>query len=231
MSTVNAVFVGNLGTEFDLGTIEASKIRVKIDGTLVKNPDGSIGLNGGAITVVSPDVGNIIVAGANGGAYLDSTTIQNLETVWTGSESDGFLTVTPGGTKGHDVVYGFDWTNTAFVEAVQDAIGSAALAGAGIVYDDVANAISTSLGNIAFNDGLIYNATNDTVAVLPDPASPNTVTVSPSGVSVAQTVSTDANNIAKLGTDNKLMVDSADIEALATVDVCDAFGVSMFDAL
>lgn len=230
MAAQNAVFVGNLGTEFDIGTIEANKIRVKIDGTLVKNADGTIGLNGGAITVVSPDAGNIIVAGANGGAYLDNATVQALETAWTGSETNGFLTVTAGGTKGHNVTYGFDWTNAAFVEAVQDAVGSAALAGAGITYDDVSNAISTNLGNITFGNGLNYDAGGNVVTVLPDPSSPNTVSVSAAGVSVNQTVSADAGNLATIGTDNRLLVDPADVTALATVDVCDAFGVSMFKA-
>lgn len=228
MAIQNAVFVQNLNTTFDIGVAEPNKISIKIDGTLVKNLDGSLGINGASLTVVSADAGNIIVAGTDGKAYLDQAALQAVETVWSGTEPDSFLTITPGGINGHNVTYGFDWTNTAFIEAVQDAVGQAILSGAGITYDDVANAISTTIGNIAFGDGLAL--TGSILSVLPDPASPSTVTVGPAGVNVIPGISTDTGNMAVLGTDNKVLVDTASIIALATVDVCDAFGVHMFNA-
>ena len=228
----NHVIVGNLGAEFDIGTIEANKIHIKLDGTLTRNiATGEIGLNGGAVTVVSADAGNILVSsGTDGGAFVDQAGIQAVETVWSGSNPDGFLTSTAGGTNGHTVTYGFDWTNAAFVEAVQDAIGTAALAGAGITYDDVANAISTSLGNITFGDGLNYNTGTNTVAVQSDPASPMPVTVSAAGVSVSPAYSADAGNLVGNGSDSLPFVDPVDVEALATYAGNDAFGVPLFKA-
>lgn len=228
MATFQQVFLADLNTTFDIGVTEANKISIKIDGTLVKNADGSLGLSGGSLTVVSPDAGNIIIPDTNGKAFLNQAAIQAIETVWSGSEPDSFLTITPGGTNGHTVTYGFDWTNAAFVEAVQDAIGVAALAGAGITYDDVANTISTTLGNITFGDGLNYAA--DVVSVKPDTSSPYTVGVTSAGVSVTPVASSDANNLFKIGSDNRGLVDSDDIKALATVDVCNAFGVLMYKA-
>ena len=235
MSTVNAVFVDNLGLEFDVtGTNpdEASKIKIKIDGSLVRDvTTGEIGLSGASLTVVSADAGNIVIAGSDGKAYLDQSGIQAVESVWSGSEASGFLTVTPGGTNGHAVTYGFDWNNADFREACQDAVGAAAIAGSGLSYDDLANSISTTLGNITFGNGLNYDTGANIVTVQPDPASPSAVSVGAAGVSVTPGISADANNLAKLGTDNRVLVDSADVTALATVDVCDAFGVSMFRAL
>lgn len=216
----------NLGIEFDIGTATADKITVKIDGTLMKDATtGALGLNGGAITVVSADTGNIIKAGSANGALLTQADVQAVETVWSASDPSGFLTATAAGTNGHTVTYGFDFTNADFVEAVQDAIGQGALAGAGIVYDDVANAISTSLGNLAFNDGLIYDDTAKTVAVKPDPMSPSAVSVSAAGVSVTPGISADTGNLAALGADNKVHVDPAGITTMASEEAQDAFGV------
>lgn len=42
MSTVNQVFIQNLSAQFDLGTIEPNKIRMKIGGSLSTLPDGTI---------------------------------------------------------------------------------------------------------------------------------------------------------------------------------------------
>lgn len=183
------ILSSDLGTSLEVVT---DKVEIKIDGTLVKNADGSLGLNGGAITVVSADTGNVLVAGGDGGAFFNQAALQTIETAWTGADASGFLTVAPGGVNGHTVAYGFDFTNALFVEAVQDAIGAAILQGAGVTYDDVANAISTSLGNITFGDGLAYDAGTNTVSVRPDPASPSTISVSPAGLSVdAATQATD----------------------------------------
>ncbi len=227
MANHNVVFVADLDTELP---ISGGKVTVKLDGTLQKNADGSIGLSSGSLTIVSPDAGNIIVPDSNGKAFLDAAAIAAVETVWQGSEADGFLSITPGGTNGHDVTYGFDWTNPAFVEAVQDAIGQAALAGAGITYDDVANAISTSLGNITFGSGLNFNAGTDTVSVLPDPASPALITVTAAGVSVQATVSTDSGNLLVNGADNRPLLLPSAVTGLATDIICDAAGNQRFRA-
>ena len=220
----------NLNLEFDIGTLTSNKISIKIDGTLTKAADGTIGLNGGAITVVSADTGNIIRAGTANGALLTQADIQAVESVWSASEPSGFLTSTAAGSNGHTVTYGFDWNNADFIEACQDAIGQGALAGAGITYDDVANAISTNIGNIAFGDGLNYDTGTNTVTVKPDTASPSTVAVSAAGVSVTANVSADTGNLATLGADNKIMVDPATVEGLATEELQDAFGVAFATA-
>ena len=89
----------NLNLEFDIGTITGNKISLKIDGTLTKAADGTIGLNGGAITVVSGDTGNIIRAGAANGALLTQADIQAVESVWSASEPSGFLTSTAAGSN------------------------------------------------------------------------------------------------------------------------------------
>jgi len=227
---VQVVKPENLNVEFDIGTLTGNKISIKLDGTMTKAANGEIGINGGAITVVSGDTGNIIKAGSAGGALLTQSDIESVETVWSGAEPDSFMTITPGGTNGHAVTYGFDWENPQFVEAVQDAIGQGVLAGSGIVYDDVANAIQSSLGNIAFGDGLNYDTVANIVKVKPDTASPSAITVTAAGLSVTPGISADANNVAKLGTDNKVLVDSADIVALADEVLQDAFGVPFANA-
>lgn len=224
------VTLANLSTTFDIGMIEADKINIKIDGTLIKNADGTLGMSAASLVIVSPDTDNIIIADANGKAKLTQADVQAVETVWSASEPDSFLTITPAGINGHDVTYGFDWDNAVFKEAVQDAIGAAALAGAGVTYDDVANAISTNLGNIAFGDGLNYDTTANVVTVKPDTSSPSLVEVSTAGVKVTTGISSDTGNLAALGTDNKVFVDPAGIPPLATVDVQDVFGVHLYNA-
>lgn len=226
MATQNVVFTDEMDMDF---VLVGTDWQVKIDGTLQRNAaTGEIGLAPGAVVVVSTDAGNIINTGVDGGALLTQADIQAVETVWNGDEPSGFMTVTESGINGHTVAYSFDYTNAGFVEGVQDAVGAAILNGAGITYDDVADAISTTLGNITFGNGL--DLTAGTVTVLPDPASPSTVTVSAAGVSVQANVSADANNLATLGTDNRIMVDEAAVTALATVDVCDSSGNHRFFA-
>ena len=219
----------NLGIEFDLGANTANKITVKIDGTLTKDPTtGAIGLDGGAITVVSADTGNIIRAGAANGALLTQADIKAVESVWTGSEADGFLQITPGGSNGHDVTYAFDWENAEFKERVQDAVGESLADG--LNYDDALNAIQTNLGNIAFGNGLNHDTAGNITEVKADTASPSAVSVTAAGVSVTPGISTDATagvNIAKLGADSKVYVGADDVTALASEEVQDAFGVKV----
>ena len=100
--------------------------------------------------------------------------------------------------------------------------------GAGITYDDAANAVNVALQNLAAGNGIDITGSN--ISVVPDPASPNAVAVTAAGVAVTTTPSTDASNLAKLGTDNRVLVDPADIAALATVECCDAFGNVIFNA-
>lgn len=229
MATVNVVTIGNLGTEFDIGVLEGSTIRLKLDGTLQKDGSGNIGVDLSGLSIISGDAGNVLVAGGDDGAFFDQAALQAIETVWAGVEASGFMAVTPAGTNGHAPTFVFDYANAAFVEGVQDAIGAAVLAGAGITYNDVADSISSALGALTFGDGLTSSGLT-AVAVLPDPASVSTVTVSATGVAVTPGISVDAGNLASAGTDSGVNVDPAGVLALLTVDVCDAFNVHLFDA-
>lgn len=69
-----------------------------------------------------------------------------------GASQPAFLTITPSGTNNHTITITPNWTDPAFVEAVQDAVGQAILAAAGgtLNYDDVANTIATTMGNLGF---------------------------------------------------------------------------------
>ena len=117
-------------TPNDLGTslhVVSGKVQVNYGATLVQDGSGKLGINPAAIAGVETPV-----------------------TVGAGQAT--FLTITPGGVNGHAITIGANWTDAAFVEAVQDAVGAAILAAAGgtITYDDVANTIATSMGNLAF---------------------------------------------------------------------------------
>jgi len=228
MATQNVVVVGNLGTEFDIGTVTANAITIKINGTIVKDATtGELGVDITALDIVSADAGNLLTVGADGGAVFNQAALQAAETVWAGTSSaDGFMTVTPAGTNGHAPTFSFDYSNADFCEGIQDCVGQAILAGAGVTYDDVANSISSALGSLTFGDGLTTTGTTS-VAVLPDPASPNTVSVSAAGVSVTSVASTDTDNILTIGTDGRPLVTEAAVTDLATIDLCDAFGVDL----
>lgn len=205
MATQNVVIVPNLGSEFAVGTDEAGKITVKLDTSIVKAPDGTLGVNINALDIVSTDAGNLLSVGTDGGAVFNQAALQAAETAWTGS-STGFLTVTPAGNNGHAPTFAIDFTDAAFVEAAQDAIGAAIIDAAdGIEYDDIANTIKTTLGNLAFGNGLTVDPVTNTVSILPDPNSPTTITVTAAGLSV-------------------------DASAEATEVLCDAFGVPLAKA-
>lgn len=235
MASNNHVIVPNLGTEFDIGVDTANKITVKLQASLVKNAAGEIGVDLTNLTLASNDAGQILSVGTDGGVYLNQAAIQAVETAWAGSEATGFMSVTPAGTNGHAPTFAFDFTNAQFVEGVQDAVGQAIISATdGLEYDDIANTIATTLGNLTFGNGLTTSGTT-AVAVLADPNSPSLVTIGPAGVSVTPGISADANNLAQLGTDNKVFVDSADVVAAvstaSTEVICDAFGVQLAKAL
>lgn len=232
MATVNSVTVPNLGVEFDIGVATASKITIKTDATITKSAAGVLSVDTSALGIVSSDAGNLITVGTDDGAFFDQAALQAAETVFaptvaTGSE---FLSIASAGTNGHAPAFSINYADAAFAEAVTDLVGSMVVDAAdGIVFDDVANTIASTLGNLMFGNGLVSNGSTD-VAVLPDPASVSTVSVSAAGVSVTPVASAAAGNLASINADG-IMVDPAGVTALATVDVCDAFGVHLFDAM
>ena len=171
---------------------------------------------------VSADAGNILSAGADTGVLFTQADLQASETAFAATSSTGALTITAGGTNGHAPTFAFNYADAAFIEGVQDAVGSAIMEGVGITYDDALNAISSAAGNLTFGNGLVN--TSGTVSVVADPASPDAVTVSASGVSVTTGISSDAGNLASLGTDNRVMVDPAGVTGLATINICNLAG-------
>jgi len=230
MATINTITPDNLDIEFDIGNLTANKIRVKLDATLSRDATtGEIGVDVANIGIVSTDGGNLLSTGSDSGAFFDQAALQSAETVWSGSNT-GFLNVTPAGQNGHAPMFSLDYNDPAFIEGVQDAIGVAVTDSAsGISYDDANNMLAAVIASLAGGDGI--NITNgNLIAVTPDPTSALTVSVSPAGVKVTQTVSADAGNLAKLGSDGKVMVDPADIASLATIDVCDAFDNPIYKA-
>jgi hypothetical protein len=117
-------------TPSDLGgslEVVANKVEVNYDATLQQNGAGELGVVPATITAVETPV-----------------------TV--GAGQPNFLMIMPAGVNGHEILIAPNWADPDFVEAVQDAVGQAILsaAAATITYDDVANTIATTLGNLAF---------------------------------------------------------------------------------
>lgn len=225
MATHNVVHQNDIGLGL---SVVAGSLQANIDGTLGFDANGALTVNFPVLDVVSADTGNLVVAStADGGAFIDQAAIQSAETPWTGS-SAGFLTVTPAGTNGHAPTYVFDYTDPVFVEAVQDAIGDAIAAGNDISYDDALNAISSAV--VASTAGLGLQKVGDVVSIVPDPNSPDTVTVTAAGLSVQSVPSSDVGNLITTGADGSLFLDAAAITALATEEVCDLAGNPTFRA-
>lgn len=201
-------------TPSDLGgtlAVQGGKVEVNFDGTLQKGADGKLGIAAGAILA---------------------------ETALTvGATQPAFLTITPAGTKGHEVTVVPNWTDPAFVEAVQDAVGQAIMAAAGgtLVYDDVANTIKTAMANLSFPMSVRQNADNS-VTLVNDAAAPGNskyygtdaagvkgyYTLPPSGVSA------DAGNYLVDGSDGKPFLGPT---TPGLVDVTDLAGNHLFYGL
>lgn len=195
---------------------------------VVRDTDIGAGLAIVADKVVANVDGTTLQLNATDQIELVPGAVAANETAFGGTGStDMFLSVTPGGTNGHTPSYVFDYSAAAFVEGVQDAVGQAILSGAGITYDDVSDSISSVLGNITFGDGLSFTGAGGTVSVLPNPASPYAISVSPAGVTVTPVASgdtVDGANLFRIGTDSRAYVATNDVQtvaaAAATVELC-----------
>lgn len=183
--TIEVVRPGDFDNGFEVNALAADGISLNVQASLVQDGTGAWGVDVAALNLLDPVAGNLLTQNAAGEILFNQAALQSAETVWTATSPDSVITVTPGGTNGHAVSFQLNPTAPAFVEAVQDAVGQAILAGTGITYDDVSDSISAALGNLTFGNGLNNPATNGgTLEVLPDPASPATVSVSAAGVSV-----------------------------------------------
>ena len=154
-----------------------------------------------------------------------------------GASQPGFLSITPSGTNNHTLTISPNWTDAAFVEAVQDAVGQAILAAAGgtLVYDDVANTIAAAMGNLGFPMTVKKNADN-TVTLTNDALAPGNskyygtdaagvkgwFVLPPSGVS------SNAGNYLVNGTDGKPFLGPT---TPGLVDVTDLAGNHLFYGL
>ena len=137
-------------TPSDLGTtlkVVGNKVEVSYNTTLQKDATGLLGIAPAAIPAETP--------------------------LTVGASQPAFLTITPSGTNGHVITITMNWTDPAFIEAVQDAVGQAILAAAGgtLVYDDVANTIKTAMANLGFPMSIKKNA-DDSVTLVNDAAAP-----------------------------------------------------------
>ena len=227
MATHNVVHVEDLGLEFDIGNIQAGKIRLKVDASLTVAADGTVSVNMGNISIVSPDAANIIDTDANGLAFLDQAGVRSVETPWTGiTDTPDYLTITQGGGNGHEPTFSIDPTNAAWREVVQDHLGALVQNTADLTYDDALNALTVALQNVAAGNGV--NLTAGVLSAVADPNSPDPVTVSAAGISVTTGISPTAGNLAELDANDKVLVDPAKVTALATDQVCNAFGVAKF---
>ena len=214
MATLTVIVPDDLGNEFD---ISSGLVHLKINSTLVKDPTtGELGVAPSALEV-SDDAGNVLVTGVDGRPFLAGDTIREEQTLITATEGSGFMTVTPGGDYGHAMGFEFDFNNVNFVEAVQDAIGAAFVAESGMEYDDVANLISSSLGNLSFGNGLVKNGA--TVSVKADANSPVEISVSAAGVRAKVVASGDADNLLTISeSDERPYVGKSAVTDMATVE-------------
>ena len=202
-------------TPNDLGTslqIVAGKVEVNYDATLMQDGSGTLGINPAAITAAETPV-----------------------TVGAGQAA--FWTITPAGTNGHELTILANWADADFVEAVQDAVGVAIMAAAGgtITYDDVANTIATTLGNLAFPMTVIKDGSG-AVLLTNDVAAPGNsfyygtdgagakgwYALPPTGVSA------DAGNYLVNGTDGKAYLGAT---TPGLVDVTDLGGNHLYYGL
>lgn len=73
---IQVITKDNLGSDFDFGTVQASKINVKLDPKFfARTVDGLVSFTPSAI--ISTDSGNILVSGTDGGVFMDAEAVQD----------------------------------------------------------------------------------------------------------------------------------------------------------
>ena len=217
---VQVITPGNLGNEFDLGVLEANKIHVKLDGTLQRNVGtGEIGLNPASTTnvlaAVAPNLSstvNGVVATVDLTALVQATetltslSYNALSKVLTYTDEDGVAQALNLSTLATDIyVNGGNYNAATGVLTLTDNDGGTGdvtinLQDLKIVVTAPSNSISFT-GTGEASSALVAN-------LVVDPLAGNLLAVTAAGVKV----------------------DPADVKALATVDVQDAFGVHQFYA-
>lgn len=152
-----------------------------------------------------------------------------------GASQPAFLAIVPSGTDNHTITITPNWTDPAFVEAVQDAVGQAIMAAAGgtLTYDDVANTIATTLGNLGFPMSVKKDAATGAVTLENDQAAPgnsmyygtNAAGVKGWNALPPSGVSSDTGNYLVNGTDGKPFLGA---NTAGLVNVTDLAGNHLF---
>jgi len=215
---------GNLGNEFDLGTIEAGKIHVKLDGTLQRNVGtGELGINPAATTNALAAAAPNLTSTVNGvAAAVDLTAlVQAVETltsmsynaltkVLTYTDEDGVAQVLDLSTLATDIfVNGGNYNAATGVLTLTDNDG-----GTGDVtinLQDLKIVVTAASNSIGFTG--TGEASSALVAnLVVDPLAGNLLAVTATGVKV------DPAGVTAISV------------AAATVDVQDTFGTHIFSA-
>lgn len=204
------LFIRPTDLDTDFVITAGNKVKLNAQASLTQDATGAWGVDITQLDIVDSVAGNLITVGPNGGAVFNQAALQAAETAWAGSVAAGseLISIAPGGTNNHGPVFSIDYSNAAFREAVSDRVGEMALAGANISFDDVADSITSALTNLVAGSSIAVTGANTISLVL----------------------STDADNLAKFGTDGNIMIDAADVSALATVELCGLDGVPVAKA-
>lgn len=256
---VNVVTNTNLGNEFDLGVIETNKIHVKIDGTtIVRNAGtGELSAVTPATTNDLSLIGTNLTSTVNGVADTQDllTAIQDGETLTVlaaGATAAAALTYTDedGVATTYDLTKVIKDGETTTILAYNPATTTLSYTDedGGVTSVDLsALAADIFVNGGSFNPATLILTLTDNDGATPDVTvdlSQLQVTVTNNGdgtytlaqagsstvIDTRDGVSADAGNLLTVGTDLKPLLDPANITALATVDVQDAFGVHQFYA-
>jgi len=220
---VSVVYTNNLGNEFDLGNIEANKIHIKTNSTIIRDPlTGELGVDPAALAITN--------ALALTGSTLESTVSGQMASV------DLLPAIQAGETV---TVLGYDPATTMLSYTDEDgnvtAVDLSALTSD--IYVDGASFDATSMMlTLTDNDGgtpdvvvdlssLVMTITNNGDGTYTFVQGSNSVVVD-----TKDGVSADAGNLASLGSDGLPFVSASAIRQLADVEVQDAFGVTLYYA-
>ena len=220
---VNVVIVPNLGNEFDLGTLEANKIHILTDNSIVRNPttgELSVDVSALGITHTLSLVGTVLSSEVNG-----VTATQDLLSAIQAGET----------------VTALSYNATTTELSYTDEDGNVSVIDLSALTTDIYVSggsfdAGTSVLTLVDNDGVTPDITIDLSSFVVSVVNNNdgTYDVMQNGVSVGQIdtkdgVSTDAGNLLSIGTDGLPYENASTIRtAILDIEVQDAFGVTLY---
>lgn len=214
----SVILVGNLGNEFDLGNIEGGKIHLLTDGSIVRDPgtgELSVDVSALGITNILSLAGTVLTSTVNGQAADQdlAAAIEAGETVTVLDYDPATTTLTYTDEDGNDTTVDLSaLTTDIYITGGSFDAGSMQLTltdpDAGT--PDVVIDLSTLLLVVTDNGDGTYELAQGG----------NTSTID-----TRDGVSADAGNLLGLGADQKALLVEADVAALATEELTDAFGV------